>query len=162
VAKAIQLVLNKIIKEKLYFPPNMFAHQNNISSIDILGYLREKVSKTNLTFMIKASLKNFFPSIKKKYLMKGLAELVDIKDNKFYHLLKSYFRCGYTIKVLSKSKHIGARKIKTICKNKSKDLVYQGSILAPLFSNIINSLIIKEINEKIESFFTLGKKTTCE
>jgi len=93
--------------------------------------------------------------------MTGLAELVDIKDNKFYHLLKSYFRCGYTIKVLSKSKHIGARKVKIIYKNKSKDRVYQGSVLAPLFSNIINSIIIKEINQKIKNCYTLGKRRSA-
>jgi len=162
VAKAIHLVLNKIIKEKQYFPSNMFAHQENISSIDVIDYLKKKVSKNNLTFMIQANLKNFFPSIKKKYLMKGLAELVGIKDNKFYHLLKSYFRCGYTIKILSKSKHIGACRVKIIYKNKSKDLVYQGSVLAPLFSNIINSLIIKEINKKIEDSFTLKKKRSTD
>jgi len=151
------LVLNKIIEERQYFPSNMFAYQDNTSSIDVINYLKTKVSKSNLTFMIKADLKNFFPSIKKKYLMKGLAELVDIKDNKFYHLIKSYFRCGYRINVLSKSKYIGARKIKTIYKNTSKDLVYLGTVLAPLFSNILNSLIIKQINLKIEHFFMLGK-----
>jgi len=90
--------------------------------------------------------------------MTGLAELVDIKDNKFYHLLKSYFRCGYTIKILSKSKHIGARKVKIIYKNKSKDMVYPGSMLAPLFSNILNSLLIKEINQKIKTCYMLGKR----
>jgi len=136
----------------------MFAYQDNTSSVDVVDYLKTKVSKSNLTFMIKADLKNFFPSIKKKYLMTGLAELVDIKDNKFYHLLKSYFRCGYTIKILSKSKHIGANKVKIIYKNKAKDMVYQGSVLATLFSNIINSLIIKEINRKIEMCYTLGKR----
>jgi len=158
VAKAIQLILHKIIQEKEYFPPNMFAFQDNISSIDIINYLKTKVSKNNLTFMIKAGLKNFFHSIKKKYLMAGFAELVGIKDNKFYHLLKSYFRCGYTVKRLSKSRHIGARKVKIIYKNKTKEMVYQGSILAPLFSNIINSLIIKEINHKIERCYTVGRK----
>jgi len=158
VAKAIQLVLHKIIKEKNYFPFNMFAYQDNTSSIDVVDYIKTKVSKSSLTFMIQADLKNFFPSIKKKYLMTGLAELVDIKDNKFYHLLKSYFRCGYTIKILSKSKHIGARKVKIIYKNKSKDMVYPGSMLAPLFSNILNSLLIKEINQKIKMCYMLGKR----
>ena len=160
VAKAIQLVLNKIIEEKQYFPVNMFAYQNNKSAIDVIDYLKTNVSKANLTFMIKANLKNFFPSIQKKYLMKGLTELVDTNDNKFYHLLKSYFSCGYTIKVLAKSKHIGARGVKIIHRNKSKELVYQDSILAPLFSNIINSLIIKKINHKIEESYTVGKRRT--
>ncbi len=158
VGKAIHLVLNNIIKEKNYFSFNMFAHQDHKSSIDIIDYLKKKVNKSGLTFMIQASLKNFFPSIKKKYLMKGFAELVGTKDNKFYHLLKSYFQCGYIIKVLSKSKHIGARRVKIILKNKSKDFVYQGTVLAPMFSNIINNFIIKEINKKIEDYFTFGQK----
>jgi len=161
VAKAIQLVLDQIIKEKKHFPPNMFAYQDNLSSIDVIDYIKTKVNKSSLTFLIKADLKNFFSCIKKKYLLKGLTELVDIRDNKFYHLIKSYFRCGYIIKLLSKSKHIGAPKVKIIYKNKSKDFVYQGSVLAPLFSNIVNSLIIKEINNKIESSFTLGKKRSA-
>lgn len=158
VAKAIQLVLNKIIEEKQFFPRNMFAYQNNKSAIDVIDYLKTKISKSKLTFMIKADLKNFFPSIQKNYLMKGLTELVDANDNKFYHLLKSYFRCGYIIKILSKSKHLAARNVKIIHKNKSKELVYQGSVLAPLFSNIINSLIIKKINNKIEESYTVGNK----
>jgi len=61
VAKAIQLVLHKIIKEKNYFPFNMFAYQDNTSSIDVVDYIKTKVSKSSLTFMIQADLKNFFP-----------------------------------------------------------------------------------------------------
>jgi len=139
----------------------MFAYQDNMSSIDVINYLKTKVSNSHLTFMIKADLKNFLPSIKKRYLMKGFAELVDIKDNKFYHLLKSYFRCGYMTKILSKSKHIGARKVKIIHKNITKDKVYAGSLLAPLFSNIINSLILKEINQQIEKHYTLGQQRSA-
>jgi len=60
VAKAIQLIIHKIIAEKQYFPPNMFAYQDNTSSIDVIDYLKTKVSKSNLTFMIKAGLKSFF------------------------------------------------------------------------------------------------------
>lgn len=86
-----------------------------------------------------------------------MAQLVDFKDNKFYHLIKSYLQCGYAIKILSKSKKIGSRKIKIISKNLSKNFVYQGTILAPLFSNIVSSLIVKKINRKIKHQFTSNK-----
>lgn len=158
IAKAMQIVLEDIIERKKHFPSNMFAYLNYASSIDVIDYLKNKVGKSHLTFMIKGYLKDFFSSIKKKHIIKGLVELVDLKDNKFYHLVKSYLRMGYYLKILSKSKKIGARRVKIVCKNKSKDYVYQGSVLAPLFSNIVNGLIIREINELIYKKYTLGKK----
>jgi hypothetical protein len=160
IAKAMQIVLEDIIERKKYFPLNMFAYLNNTSSIDVIDYLKNKVGQSHLTFMIKGDLKDFFSSIKKRHIIKGLAELVNLKDNKFYHLVKSYLRRGYCLKILSKSKRIGARRVKIVCKNKSKDYVYQGSVLAPLFSNIVNALIIREINELIHKKYTLGQKRT--
>lgn len=136
----------------------MFANRNHISSIDVINYLKSKIRKSKLTFMIKADLKDFFLNIKKKYIIKGLSELVSLHDNKFYHLIKNYLQSGYAIKILMKSKKIGARKVKIIYKNKSKDHIYQGTVLAPLFSNIINTLLIKKINKKINTEFTSGIK----
>jgi predicted transcriptional regulator len=160
VAKAIQIVLNFLIESKNHFPANMFAYRDNTCSVDIIDYLKTKVSKSNLTFMINADIKEFFPSITKKHIIQGLETIVTSKDNKFYHLVKSYLSCGYNIKILQKSKNIGARKIKIITKNSSKYFVYQGTILAPLFSNIVNSIIIKKINKQINDLYTVGHKCT--
>ena len=160
VAKAIYIVVNSLIDIKNHFPTNMFAYRENTCSVDIIDYLKTKVTKSNLTFMIKADIKDFFPSITKKHIIQGLNTVVNSKDNKFYHLLKSYLRCGYDIKILQKSKNIGARKIKIIAKNRSKYFVYQGTVLAPLFSNIVNSIIIKKVNKQINDFYTVGIKRT--
>ena len=70
-----------------------------------------------------------------------------------------YFRRGFVRKLVSKSRCIGARKIKTVSKNKSKDFLYEGSILGPLFSNIINCLAIRKINKKIMLAKCIPKKT---
>jgi hypothetical protein len=160
VAKAIQIVLNSIIDIKNHFPTNMFAYRENTCSVDIIDYLKTKVSKSNLTFMIKANIKEFFPSITKKHIIQGLDTMVNSKDNKFYHLVKSYLSCGYNIKILQKSKNIGARKIEIITKNRSKYFVYQGTALAPLFSNIVNSTIVKKVNKQINDLYTVGIKRT--
>ena len=160
VAKAIQIVLNFLINIKNYFPTNMFAYRENTCAVDIIDYLKTKISKSNLTFMIKADIKEFFPSITKKHIIQGLDTVVNRKDNKFYHLLKSYLSCGYNIKILQKPKNTGARKIEIITKNHPKHFVYQGTVLAPLFSNIVNSRIIKKVNKQINDFYTVGIKRT--
>ncbi len=159
-AKAIQIALNVLIDMKDHFPTNMFAYRENTCSVDIIDYLKTKVSKSNLTFMIKADIKEIFPSITKKHIIQGLFTIVNSKDNKFYHLVKSYLSCGYNIKILQKSKNIGARNIKIFTKNSSKYFVYQGTVLAPLFSNIVNSIIIKKINKQISELYTVGIKRT--
>merc|ERR1712137_617333 len=79
VAKAIQIVLNFIIESENHFPTNMFAYRDNTCSVDVIDYLKTKVSKSNLTFMIKADIKEFFPSITKKHIIQSLETIVTSK-----------------------------------------------------------------------------------
>jgi hypothetical protein len=151
VAKAIYIVLENLIRIKNYYPENLFSYRKNYHSLNIIKFFKKKINNNFLTFTYKTDIQKFIQNIQRKFILKGLYYLVDKKDNKFYHLIKSYLNCGYEFFVLKKSAKIGARTIKIIRKNKSKYLVYQGTTLSLIFSNIINTLIIKEINEKLKN-----------
>ena len=43
----MHLVLNKIIKEIKYFPTNLFAYQEDITSVDVVHYIKENSNKTD-------------------------------------------------------------------------------------------------------------------
>lgn len=157
VGYGMHLVLNKIIKEIKYFPTNLFAYQEDITSADVVHYIKQKVGSKYNSFILKANIVNMVSHIQKKDLIQELKNLVSIKDIQFYNLVKTYFRRGFVRKLVSKSRCIGAHKIKAVSKNKSKDCLYEGSILGPLFSNIINCLAIRKINKKINDFLNFKK-----
>jgi len=86
-------------------------------------------------------------------LIKVLKEIIDIRNDKFYHLITTYLKSGYYIKVKKKSRSISAVSIKLIEKNTSKFQVYQGTMLAPIFSNLLSNQILNEINSLIKKNF---------
>jgi hypothetical protein len=158
VAQAIYFVLENLIKNKKYYPENLFSFRKNYNCINIFKYLKTKINNIFLTFTYKTAIQDFIPNIQRKFLIKGLFNLVDKKDNKFYHLIKSYLNCGYQFFILKKSAKIGARTIKVLQKNQSKYFVYFGTTLAPIFSNIVNTLILKEINDKLKTDYYSNEK----
>jgi hypothetical protein len=108
------------------------------------------VTKSHLTFSAKLDIENFFPSIKKEFIINILKEKISLKNDKFYHLIKAYLKSGYQIKIKQKSKKIGAVSIRVIEKNKAKYFIYQGTVLAPTFSNLLSNQILLEINQLIK------------
>lgn len=159
-SKIVAMVLKDIIEEfyNLEWEENLFSYRKGIGINNVIDYTKTKVSKSHLTFTAKLDVKNFFPSIKRKILINILKKKIPLTNDKFYHLIKSYLKSGYEIKVKKKSKKIGSISIKIIKKNISKFFVYQGTVLAPLFSNLLSNQILLEINCLIRQKYWVGER----
>ena len=79
----MHLVLNKIIKEIKYFPTNLFAYQEDITSVDVVHYIKQKVGSKYNSFILKANLVNMVSHIQKKDLIQELKNLFSINDSLF-------------------------------------------------------------------------------
>lgn len=146
----IKTVIEALIAVHKAHPDNLYSY-SNIKTINDFIYDFKKISY-NTRFFNKIDVSNFFPSIKKKFLIQSLQEIVPKSDIIFYSLVKNFLLRGYKIKIARFSKRIGSKKIINKELNTSKPTVYQGTVLAPIFSNLVNILIIKEINKILPSY----------
>lgn len=150
------IIFNALIKIKKLHPKELYSY----SSLNTNLNFQYDWSKTSFTprYINKLDVSEFFLSLKKKFVILGINQIIPKSDILFYSLLKNLFTRGYKLKIARFSKRIGSKKILRKNFNVSIFKVYQGTVLAPVVSNLVNFLIIKELNKLLLNFNS-GKRT---
>lgn len=137
-----------IIKNKL---PNQLYFYN--SKKTILNFMFDWwwISYTTW-FFNKINVSEFFSSLNKKTIIKAFNLIIAKNDVIFYTLLKKLLNCGYILSIAKISKWIGSKKVIKKLYNQNNYKIYQGTILAPIISNLVNILILNDIKAILPNY----------
>ena len=150
------IIFTALIQIKKLFPNELYSYSNE-NNIIKFQYDWRKISFTP-RFLNKLDISQFFPNLKKKFVILALNQIINKSDIILYSLLKNLFNRGYYIKIARFSKKIGSKKVIEKDINVGVFQIYQGTILAPIISNLINFLIIKEL-KKLLINFNIGQRS---
>ena len=92
--KIVQLALKKIL-EAIYepkFKDNMFGFRPNRGCHQAIKYVRNKITKDKISYIVDADIKGFFDHINHDWLMKMIE--LSIKDTNILWLIKKYLKAG--------------------------------------------------------------------
>ena len=147
--KLIQYAINTIIEAliiiKNLLPAELYSYnsQNTIPKF-LLNWT--KISYTT-RFINKLDITDFFNSLNKKVIINAFNLLISKKDIVFFSILKKILMSGYTLKIAWISRNVGSKKIIKKTYNQNIYKIYQGTVLAPIASNLVNILILNDIKK---------------
>ena len=149
-------IFTALIDIKKLLPNELYSYSKE-NTIIKFQYNWRKIPFTP-RFLNKLDISQFFPSLKKKFVILALNQIVNKSDILLYSLLKNLFNRGYYLKIARFSKRIGSKKIIKKNVNVGVFQIYQGTVLSPIISNLINFLIIREL-KKLLINFNIGQRS---
>ena len=150
------IIFNVLIKLKKLHPNELYSY-SNLNTIINFQFNWKRIDFIP-RYINKLDVFEFFPSLKKKIVILGISQIIPLSDVLFYSLLKNLFTRGYNLIITRFSKRIGSKKVLKKVYNVGVFKVYQGTILAPVVSNLVNFLIIKKL-KKLLLNFNIGEKS---
>ena len=150
VQKAIEMVLTSIFEE--FFLDCSHGFRPGHSCHTALKHLQLKVSNASTySWVIKGNIKGCFDNIPHNMILKGLKRKIDCPAT--LNLIKRILTAGYILN--EDFKKVGRKNAKVY---KSDISIPQGTVLSPLFSNIVLHELDEFINYKLKKEFTIGKQ----
>lgn len=140
---AIKTIIEALLIIKNILPNELYSYNSKKS---ILNFMFDwwSVSYT-ARFLNKLNVSEFFQSLNKKTIIKAFSLIIAKNDVIFFTLLKKLLNCSYVLNITKTSKWIGSKKVIKKQYNQNNYKIYQGTILAPIISNLVNILILNDI-----------------
>jgi group II intron reverse transcriptase/maturase len=148
VQKALLFVLEAVFEEIFFDCSHGFRPQRSCHSA--LKRLQLEVGNVStFTWVIEGDIKNCFPTIKHKEIIRALRRRIDCPYT--INLVKKLLSAGYIVNKKGKK----SKKKPTVIKN---DIgIPQGIVVSPLFSNIVLHELDKFVERDLKLKYTIGK-----
>jgi group II intron reverse transcriptase/maturase len=149
VQKAIEMVLSTIFEEEFLDCSHGFRPGRNCHSA--LKRLQLCGNVSTYTWAIEGDIKGCFDNIPHKMIIKGLKQKIDCPPT--LNLTNRILNAGYILN--EDLKKVGKKNAKVY---KSNIGIPQGTVLSPLFSNIVLHQLDLFVEKELKKSFEIGKK----